>query len=125
MSATHDRIIAFLRSQGGRGATDNEMSSELGISLNTLRPRRLELERKGLIDNAWECVRDGSKVWVVLKEPARPARKPMTLAKAAEPFVAKASDFLERWPHLASGCVAPITVTVGALRKLVKAAGDQ
>lgn len=123
MSPTHDRIIAFLRSQGARGATDNEMSGELGIPLNTLRPRRVELVRKGLIRPGLTPGGLGSwpTRWVVLKEPKRPPRKPMSLKKAIAPFLAKAMQRVTDYPDATNTSVVVLTISMRDCRALVKA----
>lgn len=125
MSATHDRILAFLRSQGTRGATDNEMSEELGIALNTLRPRRVELVRKGLVAESSVGPAGASTRWAALKEPKRPARKPPTLAKAAAPFVAKARAAVEANPGCRDWMLVGLTLSLKDCRALVKAAGEK
>ncbi len=42
-------VLAFLRSRGARGASDEEMQEALGMAASTQRPRRVELMRKGLV----------------------------------------------------------------------------
>jgi transcription initiation factor IIE alpha subunit len=48
-------LVAYLRTCGAFGATDEEMQLALGMNPNTQRPRRRELEDAGLI------VRDGTR----------------------------------------------------------------
>lgn len=47
-----ERIYQFIKAQGVDGATDQEIESFTGISGNTLRPRRGELQRAGVIVKA-------------------------------------------------------------------------
>lgn len=42
-------VLAFLRQRAEAGATDEEMQRSLGMNPSTQRPRRVELERAGLI----------------------------------------------------------------------------
>jgi predicted ArsR family transcriptional regulator len=44
-----DRVLAFIAGCGYTGATDQEIEEGTGIVNNTVRPRRGELERDGLI----------------------------------------------------------------------------
>lgn len=44
-----DRMLAAFIAAGERGLTDFEAADELGISLNSVRPRRVELRERGLI----------------------------------------------------------------------------
>lgn len=43
------RVLDFIINQGAYGATDWEISCSTGIPYNTVNPRRLELEKKGLV----------------------------------------------------------------------------
>lgn len=43
------QVFTFVLKQGDVGATLNEIEAALDLSGNTVRPRRLELERKNLI----------------------------------------------------------------------------
>jgi len=43
------QLLAAIRRMGGRGLTDEEAQTLLGMSGNTERPRRRELEQAGLI----------------------------------------------------------------------------
>ena len=43
------QVLAFLGSCGDRGATDEEIQDGTGLGGSTERPRRVELERRGLI----------------------------------------------------------------------------
>ncbi|MDD8013874.1 MAG: hypothetical protein PHX05_10375 [Acidobacteriota bacterium] len=43
------RVLDYLRGRGRRGATDREMQAALGMDGNTQRPRRQELQTRGLI----------------------------------------------------------------------------
>lgn len=42
-------VLAYLESCGDRGATDEEIQDGTGLGGSTERPRRIELERRGLI----------------------------------------------------------------------------
>lgn len=62
-------VLDFIISNGGYGATDQEMEAELGISGNTIRPTRMSLlKSKAIVDsgltrfnhNGNRCI-----VWVV------------------------------------------------------------
>lgn len=56
-----------------RGLTDEEMQNELRMSANTQRPRRVELERKGLVRDSGRRhkTRSGARavVWIVTGAP--------------------------------------------------------
>lgn len=43
------QVLAFLRSECERGATDEEMQIALTMNPSTQRPRRIELEKTGLV----------------------------------------------------------------------------
>ncbi len=43
------RVLAAIRTAGGDGLTDEEISARLGLSLNSARPRRLELVTARLV----------------------------------------------------------------------------
>jgi hypothetical protein len=130
MSADHDRILAFLRSQGARGATDEEMAMELGIPLNTLRPRRRELAKRRLISGGDNIhVRPTAagalaNIWKYAPDLAPAPAKKTSLAKAAAPFVAAASDTLERLGGTSPNRIVLIRVSLRDCRALVEAAGD-
>lgn len=42
-------VLAFIKSQGAFGATDEEISLALDMAGNTVRPRRRELQQAGLV----------------------------------------------------------------------------
>lgn len=46
------QVFLHLLKCGSMGATLNELEAALGISGNTVRPRRLELEQSGLIEDS-------------------------------------------------------------------------
>lgn len=48
-TALQKRVLDFILSQGNSGATDWEVSCGTGILYNTVNPRRLELEKAGLV----------------------------------------------------------------------------
>lgn len=56
------RVLAYLLSTGGRGATDREIQGALEMRGSTQRPRRVELVEMGLARATGET-RDGSTVW--------------------------------------------------------------
>lgn len=43
------QVLAYLRERGNAGATDEEMQTELKMNPSTQRPRRIELEKTGLV----------------------------------------------------------------------------
>jgi len=43
------QVLAYVRTCGDAGATDEEMQTELKMNPSTQRPRRIELEKLGLI----------------------------------------------------------------------------
>lgn len=45
-------VVAFLRSRGDHGATDEEIAVGLEMNPSTARPRRIELVRRGLVVEA-------------------------------------------------------------------------
>lgn len=49
-----DRILAFIRSRGAHGATDDEAEAALGIKPQSYTPRRGELVKLGLIRDTGE-----------------------------------------------------------------------
>ncbi len=64
------RIYDYIIDCGFRGATDDEISVALGISLNSVRPRRVEIYELGLISRSGQT-RDNVNgnacdVWVAL-----------------------------------------------------------
>lgn len=72
-------IFAFIRAQGGRGATDEEIQLAMSLNPSTQRPRRVELERAGFIRAAPEGKTRETKsgreaiVWVMVPENEREA----------------------------------------------------
>ena len=46
------RVFLYILNQGEAGATLNEIEAALGLAGNTVRPRRLELEKKGLVKDS-------------------------------------------------------------------------
>ena len=64
-----DAVLALLRERGERGATDQEMQAELGLTSNTQIPRRWELVRLGLVRDSGQRRPTASgrsaTVWVV------------------------------------------------------------
>lgn len=71
ISGLHTRILALLKQRGAHGATDEEMQDVLGMIANTQRPRRIELQKKGVIVQAPMRRKTkkgrGANVWI-LKE---------------------------------------------------------
>ena len=71
------QVFAFIRVQGGRGATDDEMQAAMGLNPSTQRPRRIELERQGFIrqdpEGRTRETRSGRQavVWVMVPEAER------------------------------------------------------
>jgi transcription initiation factor IIE alpha subunit len=65
------RVFDYLVSQGGQGATDQEIEEATGIAGNTERPARLALEKDGLIKRTrrWRLTRSRRKalVWEVVR----------------------------------------------------------
>jgi hypothetical protein len=62
-------VLAYVRSRGAQGATDDEIQTALGLSGNTERPRRWELWKTDLIQaQGWRRNARGRKcaVWVAL-----------------------------------------------------------
>lgn len=43
------QVLAYLRERGNAGATDEEMQTALTMNPSTQRPRRIELEKLGLV----------------------------------------------------------------------------
>jgi hypothetical protein len=66
------RINRFIRSRGMYGAIDEETSLELGLDLNSVRPRRQELEKAGYIGKSGyrRKTKKGknANIWVSLRE---------------------------------------------------------
>lgn len=60
---TRGLVYSYLRAVGE--ATDNEIIAETGLNGSTARPRRIELLRAGLIDDAG-FKRNGCTVWRAL-----------------------------------------------------------
>lgn len=62
------QALAYLRSQGAVGATDEEMQAHIPMNPNTQRPRRVELVMAGLVKDSGRCRRtqggDLAVVWV-------------------------------------------------------------
>lgn len=62
-------VYDWLKARGADGGTDEEMQTALQMSPNTQRPRRVELEQLGLVQNSGRTrlTRAGRKavVWVV------------------------------------------------------------
>lgn len=69
MSRLRAMVFAYFSTRGKIGATDEEVQQELHMPANTERPRRIELERMGLIVDSGEKrkTRAGrnASVWVV------------------------------------------------------------
>lgn len=63
------KVFAFILQRGHLGATLQEMEQTLGMAGNTVRPRRIELEEKGWVqDSGRRRPTDSGKaaiVWVV------------------------------------------------------------
>lgn len=66
------RVFDYIVSKGEYGATDAELMTELGLSGNSLHPRRLELCQAGLIEDSTKRRKTPSGadaiVWVRIKE---------------------------------------------------------
>ena len=60
------RVLLYLREQGQRGATDEQIQDALGLPGSTERPRRIELWEKGLVWKSIETrlTRSGRKATV-------------------------------------------------------------
>jgi hypothetical protein len=65
------KVLSFLRLRCERGATDQQISDELALGLNSVRPRRLELVEAGLVidsgrrrETSTGCL---AQVWVALE----------------------------------------------------------
>ena len=73
------KVFAFIRNQGGRGATDDEIQHAMGLNPSTQRPRRVELEMQGFIradpEGRTRETRSGRQavVWVMVPEDERQA----------------------------------------------------
>jgi hypothetical protein len=67
MGPLHSRVLAYL-SSAQAGATDEELMDGTGIAPNTLRPRRLELQAMGRVEDSGmkRPIKSGRKavVWV-------------------------------------------------------------
>ncbi len=68
LSRMQSRVLDFIRSRAGLGATDEQIAIALGLPGDRVRPRRVELERLGRIENtgvtrATSCGRQ-AVVWV-------------------------------------------------------------
>ncbi len=65
------RVLAYIRSQGTQGATDDEVQAYLGMDGSTQRPRRVSLACDGFIvrTSAQRETRKGSlaDVWVAVR----------------------------------------------------------
>jgi transcription initiation factor IIE alpha subunit len=65
------RILDYLVSRGGQGATDQEIEEATGIPGNSERPARRSLEKEGLIKRTrrWRLTRSRRKalVWEVVR----------------------------------------------------------
>lgn len=73
-----ERVLAFINARGRFGATDEEMQRILRMNPNTQRPRRVELQRQGVVVDSGEMrdTRSGRQavVWIAaaLLHPANP-----------------------------------------------------
>ena len=65
------KLFCFIRDKGQYGATDLEAQEEIPMAASTQRPRRVELEKAGLIEDSGETRRTKSGrqavVWVERK----------------------------------------------------------
>ena len=52
LNALHRQVLAFLRQRGALGATDEEMQLGIPMAPSTQRPRRIELQKRGLVVEA-------------------------------------------------------------------------
>ena len=61
-------VLEAVRNTGSHGATDQELEALTGLGGSTVRPRRLELEARGLVEwkGYYRCTKSGrrSRVWV-------------------------------------------------------------
>lgn len=64
-----ENVLAFIRSRGEEGATDQEIQEALALDPSTQRPRRVELVQAGLVWNSGKTrkTRSGREavVWVI------------------------------------------------------------
>jgi hypothetical protein len=62
-------VLAFLLACNGRGATDDEISEGMGLSPNSVRPRRVELVEGGWVQDSGEvrpsAFGNAAIVWIV------------------------------------------------------------
>lgn len=124
MSETHQKILRALE-HAPAGMTDADLSAVLGIPLNTVRPRRLELLKRGAIralNPGQPPLRWGLCFGELVPDAARVGRQ--TLRKACEPFAAQAAEMLES-PILKRNdstlFLLPFRATPAQLRALVAA----
>lgn len=112
------------------GATDEEMSIDLGMPANSLRPRRLELVQEGRVRDSGRRRRLASGndgiVWEACDEPPRAhGSKLKVLREAVEPFAVKAVSAVDRNREVDDHEVVAITVTLGACRALAQIVQEQ
>jgi hypothetical protein len=69
LGALHGKVLAFLRERGPEGATDMQIDDRFRHLSPTMRPRRVELVRAGLVADSGHIVRNtrgrSAKVWVL------------------------------------------------------------
>lgn len=77
------QVFVELLKRGSTGATLEELELTLGIPGNTIRPRRQELEKRGLVEDSGRerLTRSGRSaiVWIVPDEVAELARSKLTI----------------------------------------------
>jgi hypothetical protein len=68
METNEERVLAFIREQNDRGATDYELEQALGLKHQTVSPSRLALVHRGLIHSSGEVRKTDSDrdatVWI-------------------------------------------------------------
>ena len=52
LNALQQKVLAFVVAAGKHGATDNEIQASIEMNPSTERPRRIELERRGLVKDS-------------------------------------------------------------------------
>ena len=74
-----ERLLRYLRGCRRRGATDQEMQQAVRMGGNTQRPRRRELEQRGLVKNSGKQRKTlagvRATVWVTCAAPRRSTRR--------------------------------------------------
>lgn len=82
MGPLHEKVLAYLR-QTPNGATDEQIIDALGLGPSTVRPRRIELTQRNLVQNSgrYALAKSGRRatVWVLTQSPEQEGRSTVPL----------------------------------------------